>query len=233
MKSKYPLYFSSYSSLPSSAGEDWKEAMAEMVNRHLNGEPIYVELTGEPMREGSIARLVLDEDNLTDILTYNASRSFYQAIKPRPKNVQAEADMFRGFPYIKGYLVWDKRSNKVNYFSTSTTFWLKDRKADEGTVWVYKKPEIEAVIPLDRLGREIKVNDFISYILYHFQGDSAAGIYYGKVTKIDKDGTVWAKNIQLKETERTAEKRIKDNSLIVKMTDDLMDQLMLARLASI
>ena len=80
--------------------------------------------------------------------------------------------------------------------------------------------------------KPIKKGDFISYVLYHFDnGRNGAGIYYGKVTKIEGDGTVHAKNIKLKDDDRVAEMRIKDNSLIVIMTKDLMDKLMLARLS--
>lgn len=205
----------------------WADEMAEMLNRYLQQEPIYVEITNDPKRIGSIGRLVIN--NVDDIMSGRQSR--YEPVKRRPN--LATQSMFISCPYINCSIRWEKRANQLNYVQASSLYWHKDRTKEEGTVWVFEKPKIDKVIPTDRLGRAIEVNDFISYILYQFDGGGAAGIYYGKVTKIEDDGTVWAKNIKLNETERQAEKKIKDSKLAVIMTADLMDQLMLARLSSL
>ena len=217
--------------------DDWLSNMAEMLEKYLRGEPIYVtfDTSYEPKRQGSIGRLVIS--NVQDLLhgTYSFNFNFRGQMTPRqtileiPENVKKEhLDKVQ----VTGKVVWDGRQNKVQFHSYICS-WVKDRKPEEGTVWAYAKPDDKPTItPMDKLGREIKVGDFISYILYHFgTGHNAAGIFYGKVTKITVDGTVYAKNIKLADDDPVAEKRIKDNSLIVIMTKDLMDKLMLARLS--
>lgn len=213
----------------------WKTNMAEMLRKYLSGEPIYVgfDTKREPKRAGSIGRLVIS--NVQDLLhgEYEYQRRRYsqklEVIEEIPSNVKE--DHFDRIQ-INGHVVWDGRKNKIQ-FTGWGAYWISDRKPEDGTVWAYEKPEdVPQVEARDKLDREIKVGDFISYILYHFgNGHNAAGIFYGKVTKIDKDGTVYAKNIKLKDDDYVAEKRIKDNSLIVIMSKDLMDKLMLARLS--
>lgn len=214
----------------------WKTNMAEMLRKYLRGETIYVgfDQNREPKREGSIGRLVIT--NVQDLLhgEYEYRRTRYgqktaTTIEEIPANVQEGH-----FDHVQiiGHILWDGRKNKIQ-FNNWSEIWIDDHDPKTGTVWALEKPaEVPQVEAYDKLGREIKVGDFISYILYHFDnGGSAAGIYYGKVTKIEKDGTVHAKNIKLADDNVVAEKRIKDNSLIVIMTKDLMDKLMLARLS--
>lgn len=129
-------------------------------------------------------------------------------------------------------ITWDgRRNSETSNTAYEPIAWLPNHTG--GTVWHYdrtRKP-VEVKPLEDRLGRPIEVGAFCSYILYHFDSDGAAGIYFGKVTKIERDGTVWFKNIKLKDDDRVAEKRVKDNSNIVMLTKDLMEQLMLARLS--
>lgn len=213
----------------------WKTNMAEMLRMYLRGEPIYVgfDTRREPKRVGSIGRLVIT--NVQDLLhgEYEYHRKRYsqtlEDIEEIPANVKEEHfDRIQ----INGHVVWDGRKNRIQ-FTGWGAHWINDRKPEAGTVWAYEKPaDVPQVEARDKLDREIKVGDFISYILYHFgSSGNAAGIYYGKVTKIEKDGTVHAKNIKLKDDDLVAEKRIKDNSLIVIMSKDLMDKLMMARLS--
>lgn len=213
----------------------WKTNMAEMVRKYMRGETIYIgfDPTREPKRKGSVGRLVIT--NMQDLLhgDYEYRRNRYsqtpELIEEIPENVKEE-----NFDRVQiiGHILWNGRKNKIQV-STWSMFWIDDHDPTVGTVWAFEKPEdVPDTVARDKLDREIKVGDFISYILYHFDnGSSAAGIYYGKVTKIEKDGTVHAKNIKLASDDVVAEKRIKDNSLIVIMTKDLMDKLMLARLS--
>lgn len=212
----------------------WKSNMAELLRKYLRGEPIYVSFDNkyEPKRTGSVGRLVIT--NVQDLLHGSIFWQRYnipsrEVIPEVPENVKEEH-----FDRVQmlGNVVWDGRKNKVQFNGWGLS-WIDDHDPKVGTVWVYAKPESKPTTPvLDKLKREIKVGDFISYILYHFDNaNNAAGIYYGKVSKIDSDGTVYAKNIKLKDDDRVDEKRIKDNSLIVIMSKDLMDMLMLARLS--
>lgn len=206
--------------------------IGDLLRHYLSGEPVFIKIANDERRTKSVARLVLDDETIQNMLhgeydRYRYYRSDTRArIEPIPENVD---DIKASNISINGYATWDGRKNRVNGMTNWNTIWLKGHEG--GTVWSYEKPEVKQELAYDKLGREIAVGDFISYILYQFQGSSAAGIYYGKVTKIDKDGTVYAKNIKLDENDRVAEKAIKENSLIVIMTKDLMDKLMLARLA--
>ena len=213
----------------------WKTNMAEMLKKYLRGEPVFVafDKNYEPKREGSVGRLKITNVQCLLHGEYEYYRHRYgkkdDFIEEIPENVKE--DHFESIG-ISGHIVWDKRSNKVQATGWGMN-WDDARADDEGTVWAWAKdPEPEQVVAEDKLGREIKVGDFISYILYHFDnGSNGAGIYYGKVTKITKTGTVHAKNIKLKDNDHVAEMRIKDNSLIVIMSKDLLDKLMLARLS--
>lgn len=218
----------------SAAEAQWCEDFAEILKRYISGETIYVgfDPTKEPQRQGSVGKLTIT--NIQDFLhgesEYQYTRYHYAARKELdliPENVKPE-NMTK--VRIEGHVTWKGRSNKVK--AGWNQFIITDH--DGETEWVLIKDEPEQIIPQDRLGRDIQVGDFISYVLYHFDnGHTAAGIYYGKVTKITKDGVVSAKNIKLKPTDLVGDKVIKDNSLIVKMTTDLMDQLMLAKLSSL
>jgi hypothetical protein len=226
---EFPL---SHYGLPLANRDQWAKDMTLAVQNYLRGQPIYVSFDPEyePKRQGSVGRLVIE--NMQDILHGSRHHTYYSritraVIEGKPENVRAE-NLLKIIP--NGHVVWDGRKNKVQ--SQWKMSILPEHQG--GTVWVYETPKSAQVQALDRLGREIKVGDFISYILYHFDnGRNGAGIYYGKVTKIDLDGTVHAKNIKLKDDDQVAEKKVKDNSLVVIMSKDLMDKLMLARLSII
>ena len=217
----------------------WREDMADLVRAYIRGEPIFVRYTGESdsRRTTSIARLHIKNDSMQDILHGSIQYSYYRYNTQKRDNIEVleenvKADHFERVG-ISGYVTWDGRKNKVDVNNGYDLVWLKGHTEEEGTKWVWAKPEgPPAVVPKDKLGRDIAKGDFISYILYHFDNShNAAGIYYGKVTKIENDGTVWAKNIKLSEKDRVDDKRIKDSSLIVIMSKDLMDKLMMARLS--
>lgn len=219
----------------SAAEKQWSEDFAEVLKRYIAGETIYVgfDPTEEPHRKGSVGKLTIT--NVQDLLHGGSEYQYnrYHSRQPReeldliPENVKPE-NMISA--RIEGHITWKGRKNKIKIGWNQ--FIITDH--DGGTEWVLVEEEPEQVVAKDRLGREIQVGDFISYVLYHFDnGHTAAGIYYGKVTKITVDGVVCAKNIKLKPTDLVADKVIKDNSLIVIMTKDLMDQLMLAKLSSL
>jgi hypothetical protein len=232
MVTKIPMGSSYYTKaiLPS----NWKDEMAEMLKRQLRGETNFVEfdLSIHPKRGGSIGKFVFT--NVQELVSgqryYYRSRYSSTPVEEIESNVKPE---HFGPVHIQGYVKWNGRSNRVTTFGACDLVWLKDYDESLGTVWSWKKPDLPpAVVPKDKLGMDIKVGDFISYILYHFDNDyNAAGLYYGRVTKVENDGTVWAKNMKLKDSDKSEEKRIKDNSLVVGMTKDLMDRLMLARLS--
>jgi hypothetical protein len=221
------------------SGAVYVNNMIEMVQQWIRGEPVFIKFDKQPKREGSIGRLVIT--NIQDLLHGSVEHKYYHwgasnksnsaPRKKLPLDPALITKLSISNVPIQGHIVWDGRTNKVK-FQDWTEIWLKGRDKDLGTVWKWEKPVPPKIVAYDKLKRELKVGDFISYILYHFDNSgNAAGLYYGKITQIENDGTVHAKNIKLKEDDLVDERRIKDNSLIVLMTKDLMDRLMLARLS--
>lgn len=228
---KVPLYGDFYNTKYTQ--ETWAALMLEMLTDFMEGRDIFVEIT-EPKREGSIARVkdiryfanyFMDDYTYRSYYSANTFRERFDISKYTAKDINIE----RISQSVPVELKWDGRRNSPN-ISSHHMYWLKGYSGP--TNWVYEKPEVENITVTDRLGREVKVGDFIAYVLYHFD-ITGAGIYFGKVTKVTNDGTVWAKNIKLEADDIVDDKRIKDNQNIVIMTKDLMDQLMLARLSSL
>lgn len=218
----------------------WASEMEEMIRAYVRGEEVFIEFNGDSdsRRTGSIAKLSITHDEMQNILygSYDNTRWGYRNNPPREVIAVTEQGIkASNLQYYQPSFVakWTGRRNALDVNNGYGANWLKGYDATQGTKWVWAKPEDPpAVIPKDKLGRDITKGDFISYILYHFDNShNAAGIYYGKVTKIEGDGTVHARNIKLSEDDQVAEKRIKDNSLIVIMSKDLMDKLMMARLS--
>lgn len=131
-------------------------------------------------------------------------------------------------------LGWDKRKNSLSVWSaTGDVVWLRGHTGE--TVYDYDRQrgmvKAENVTLEDRTGRQIKVGDFCCYILHHFDR-SGASIYFGTVTKFSKHGTTaYCKNIKLAEDDEVAEKRVTYSENIVVLTKDLLDRMMMARLA--
>ncbi len=217
----------------------WKKQMAEMLRRYIRGETIYVEFqqNADPRRIGAVGKLYIKPDCIQAFLKGRRNTWIYS---PTPKNepdIEVKEENVKeehfGSIMLDGFIKWDGRTNKVDANAGWAINWLPHRTEEEGTFWKWERTEKPAApAPKDKLDREIKVGDFISYVLYNFDNArNSAGIYYGKVTKIDNEGYVFAKNIKLAENDKSAEKRIKDNSLIVIMSKDLMEKLMVARLS--
>lgn len=215
--------------------ETWRKHMVEMVSDFLNGKDVFIRYTGryDTKRKGSIGR-VKKFRNIDELIN---GRSHYhyrsRPSAPAPTNHKPpynasqvkEGNMTSFYPELR----WDGRTNKTNPHDYELE-WLKDYTGP--TDWKYEIPEEEKVEAVDRLGRELKVGDFICYVLHHFE-TTGASVRFGNVTKITPSGDVWAKNIKLSSDEHQADKKINDNSTIVILTKDLMDQLMMAKLSSL
>lgn len=190
----------------------------------FEGKSAYIRFV-DPQSErfGSIARIV----------PYSWS-SQYQGRYTKASDIAQAMRLWSGRSSFYGECRWNKRSSKPSFSVPSDKVeYLPNYTGD--TIWKFdrdRKQRVEFVAAHDRLGRLINVGDFITYILYQFDGSGAAGIYFGNVTKVDLDGSVWAKNVGLSSSDRVGEKKIKDNKLITILTDDLMRQLMLAKLSN-
>lgn len=214
--------------LNQATADDWKR-LAPIYLGHTSGT-IYVRFV-HPCHErfGSIAKLTRSSYYSNSYYNgYGYNRSYQ-----KPDQSQEVAEFARQRS-LGGDLRWNGRNSSPNLYSYSDYVeWLPNYNGE--THWAFdreRKQRVHAKAAFDRLGREIQVGDFCTYILYQFDGRGAAGIYFGNVTAIDKEGKVTCKNITLKSGERVAEKEIKDNNLITILTDDLMRQLMLSKLAS-
>jgi hypothetical protein len=207
----------SYSFLRPYTKNDWHE-LGRKINRFDN-KPAYFRFV-DPTHErfGSIAKVSQNNrhfswsqrDEKSCMQGWNARNSFIAELRWDKRSSR---------PVVN--VPWDSVEYLPNY--TGETVWAFDRD---------RKKRSERVIAEDRLGREIQVGDFITYILYQFDGGGAAGIYFGTVTKVEIDGSVWARNVGLSSKDKIDEKRIKENKLITILTEDLMRQLMVARLTN-
>lgn len=213
-----------YTFLQEADTRDWERLAALWYDYKNLKTPMYVRFVNPAHpRFGSIARL-------------QSSSNYSYWGKPKTPTPQEQAqniaDLARRRSFY-GELRWDGRNSKPSFFTGSDDMeWLPDYSGP--TVWQFDRERnhrVQQTIAYDKLGREISVGDFCTYILYQFDGGGAAGIYFGTVSKIEKNGTVHCKNISLKQGDKVAEKPIKDNKLITILTDDLMRQLMLAKLS--
>jgi hypothetical protein len=211
----------------------------EMIKTFVEGKPIYVRFTNkDQMRDGSIA-IIKDwnvERGLAKNGEYLAKNPHWGRSRYHVPNVHQfeigsdkyEVDLTDCGSFF-GRVRWEGRKNECEA-SIYNVEWLKGYEGP--CVWQFGKKEQPQVIATDRLGREIKVGDFCCYILHHFS-NYGASTQFGTVTKIERDGTVWAKNIALGEDESAHTKKINDNSTIVILTKDLMDRLMMAKLSTL
>ena len=215
-------HMSEYTWLNQADVKDW-ETLGRLYYGYNKGD-VYVRFVDPThARFGSIARIT--------------QFSYYWHGSPsKPNTLQQDATVrqFSTYQNFSGELHWAGRSSKPSFYSRDEHVeWLPDYKGD--TVWKFDRERNQRVKyepALDKLGREIKVGDFCAYILYQFEGRNAAGIYFGNVTKVEPDGQVWCRNVKLDSNGRQAEMAVKDNSLITILTDDLMRQLMMAKLSN-
>lgn len=190
----------------------------DLARRVMAGERIYVKFTElvDQRRTGSIGYLSAFETR--EERPYH--HRWYSTPAPQPGKT---------VPVISRMEVkWEGRNNTLRVWQGEIEI-LEDYTG--GSVWKWEKPVGPQVAAKDRTGREIKKGDFINYVLHHHVTYGTT-LHFGTVTKVDRDGTVWAKNIKVDDKETVAEKRIKNNETIVVLTKDLLDIMMLKKLAS-
>lgn len=195
--------------------EAWHSDMEDLERRIKRNEDVYFEFH-DRKRENSIASY--GGGGFTEDRTYSS-----WSIGPRTPTKRTWNNWFQ--------VKWKGRSRHIQVYNSEVN-WLKGYEGE--TVWAWNpKPDpiLPKVTPVDRTGKEIKVGDFCCYVLHHFQ-KSGASTRFGSVTKIEHDGTVWAKNVKVVDEEQVAEKRINDNDTVVVLTKDLLDRLMMLRLST-
>lgn len=131
-------------------------------------------------------------------------------------------------------LAFDDRDNIVNLPVHKFNL-LEDYNGP--TKWVYTRQKSEKAkkkIPLDMIGREIKVGDLILYKAK--QGPHRSTNFFGKVTRTTDNGTVFVKRMlirgikDLKIFDKNNEDRVFSNDDALIINDDLRRDIMLRRL---
>lgn len=215
----------------------------QLVKDWLDGKRIYVQYGSRcAMRDGAIA-YVSRWDGVKDALTkngvpmskYHRSHNWVTSSSTPNKietyvigndTYEIDPDRLNAHWF---FVKWEGRRNEVQSSAYEIDY-LPNYTGE--CKWVWGKKENPKLVPLDRLGREIKIGDFVCYILHHFYR-SGASTQFGTVQKIQNDGTVWAKNVALSDGEVSKLKRINDNNTVVILTKDLMDRLMMAKLSTL
>jgi hypothetical protein len=132
----------------------------ELVEAHIAKEPIYVEFTGvgNIMRTGSIGQLKL---------------SFSHLLRANDSTTRADIDKaLKSDPFcIRGKIIWEGRPKSLNWsWVYEEINWIRGFKGP--TEWVWAKPKTDTSITVtatDKFGRELEVNDLITYLLYGYE----------------------------------------------------------------
>lgn len=206
-----PFNYYSHIKYDVEAVRKYHELIRRLMDKMNKGEPVYVVFNDE-RRKGSIGK----------ILSWT--------VKSRPAHSSSHYYRipFETFDIYNIEVGWDDRKNVIR----PTTYDIQIvEEWTGGTKYVYEKPQPrELTIPkvYDRLGEEIKVGNFISFV---YQKYGAVELMYGTVTRINHNGTVWAKNMKLSSDDTSEEHKIRDNSNAVVMEKNFMDKLLMFKLS--
>lgn len=213
---RYPLLSTSHSSNQKNI-DAYQQKIIDIEKRVNRGEKVYVAFNNnsDARRTGSIGYL-------KTFSLYNESNSWYSL---RHGVNRTNSPHYRVDRFSVG---WDGKRNSYEPYVLEIDI-LEDYQGP--TVWKWEKPKIDPVKAYDRTGVEITKGQFISYVLHQYEGKGSS-LHFGNVTKVEDDGTVWAKNITLDSKEKSADKKIKHNDNVVVLTKDILDRLMMLKLAS-
>jgi hypothetical protein len=199
---------------------EWIADIKLFINDIALGNPVYIEYksSNSAGRSGTIAKVKgFSKDNSIEEIRSNISEYL-----ERPYRLE----------YLQIEVSFDDRKNKLKP-KIGDFVWLKGYSGP--TVWQYTPPVPQPRDPpkpiFDRLGREVKLGDFVSYAITWYN-TSRIDVYFGSVTRISERNVVYCTNIKLNDDDSITEERIKDNSSMVLITKDLIDQLMIKRLSA-
>ena len=199
--------------------KEWVSDIKQFLNDIILGNPIYVKYKSNNTagRGDSIA-----------IVTGVADSSVLEHIK---EHISDYYESNYTLINLSLMVKFDDRKNRLRP-KVEDIIWLKGYSGP--TFWIHNppvviKPELKPI--LDRLGREIKLGDFVSYAITWYN-TSRIDVYFGSVTRISDRNVVYCTNIKLNDNDPIVEERIKDNSSMVLITKDLIDQLMIKRLSA-
>jgi hypothetical protein len=199
--------------------KEWTVDVKQFLNDIIIGNPVYIKYKSDNSagRGDSIARVIgfCDSETLEYVKL----------------NITDYLEHYHRLSYLSLMVKFDDRKNKLKPKIDDIT-WLKGYSGP--THWIHNppliiKPELKPI--LDRLGREVKLGDFVSYAITRYN-TSRIDVYFGSVTKISNRNVVYCTNIKLNDNDSIFEEKIKDNSSMVLITKDLIDQLMIKRLSA-
>lgn len=197
--------------------------LLDLFEKIRNKEDVFVQYKDSDSRGrgGTIARIKkidISSNNMSH-LEYMANNSAYRT---------RYASMLH---YIKYNITMELRvkgRSSTYKADFSQVDYLKDYTGE--TVWKYDptaiapKPVVERRATKDRLGREIVEGNLVIFSSY-------GATMIGHVTRISERGVCYCKNMKLTENDyQYPEKRITENSSLILLNEELLDQLVLARL---
>lgn len=196
-----------------------QDLYAWIENQMHEGKPVYVRFH-DPRRQGAIGKLK----------TFEAAQQ--TPINPSMHSYHYYRDRYPKYPTYHAHGIsveWDGRKNLVHPYMDEIEI-LRDYTGPTVWAWTQKAPETR-VIPTIKghLGEEIVVDDFVSFVSRKYGN---VKLHFGNVSRINHNGSVWVNTLKLRDGDRPAEAKVHDVDTIVKIGKDLIDRLMMARLAA-
>jgi hypothetical protein len=180
------------------------------------GQPIYVRWRSDDRREGSVG--LLSKFEVEDISHWYS---------PRWGPTTSTKGLY--FQINDCEVTWTGRRNVVKPMAHELEF-LEDW--EEGSVWAWNTAPAQPKPPIPtitgHLGEEIVIDDFVSFVSRRY---GTVKLHFGNVARINHNGTVWVNTLKLRDDDSPQEVKVHDPDTIVKIGKDLIDRLMMARLA--
>lgn len=192
--------------------KEYLRVMTVINDRLQSDEPVYIRFD-DGRRAGSVAKIVSCD------FQKETSHSWYS------RYTKPDYDRI----YIDNIVAkWDGRSNKVSPYRSEIEF-LEDWTEGTKWAWTVKAPGTRTIPTIeDHLGEEVQVNDFVSFVSKKY---GYVNLHFGNVSRINFNGTVWVNTLKLRDEDVPQEMKVHDTDTIVKIGKDLIDRLMMARLA--
>lgn len=216
----WSYYTSSRNPTATSPGVIAHQELYKWIEDRFNaGEPVYVRFN-DHRRRGSVGRLdTFEFEQATPINKTQSHYNYYRYHYPdyatyRPTHIVVK---------------WDGRSNKVHP-SWDDIEILTDY--DGGTVWAFdqSKPTPKPIpVIKDHLGEEVVADDFVSFVSRKYGNIK---LHFGTISRINHNGSVWVNTLKLRDGDVAHEVKVHDTDTIVKIGKDLVDRLVMARLAA-
>lgn len=198
-----------------------REMFLELAKRKLEGKPVYVRWKNDARRRGAIG--LLSSYDIEDVSHwYNRTYDWKTG-----QYIQSNAGEY--FQAINLEVTWEGRKNRASPHEGEIEI-LDDYEGP--TIWAWNTSPKEAKpIPTitDHLGAEVNVDDFVSFVSRRY---GVIELHFGNVSRINHNGSVWVNTLKLRDDDDPQERKVHDTDTIVKIGKDLVDRLMMARLAA-